>query len=140
MSYPFFFTLYLDIWSEVQNSNFLTSKKINVWKVIFHKHYTVHGFAVKWLYGIVWDLCTVVSLTSTDLHTPDTDWQAGEDTKSRGKLGNPRMVINGSRPPRRTNSLQWSSVELLLSMESTNRTWKIDMDSLRTRSIDLISE
>ena len=64
-----------------------------------------------------------IILTRIDLHTPDTDWQAGEDTKSRGRFGKPRTLIKGSSPPRRTNSLQWSSVELLLRIESTNRTY-----------------
>lgn len=49
-----------------------------------------------------------------------TVWQAGEVGKSIGRLGRPRILISGSNPFWVTNSRQWSSVELLVRMASTN--------------------
>lgn len=63
------------------------------------------------------------TLTRIDLHTPATAWQAAEVGKSIGRLGSPRMETRGRRPFCRTNSWQWSSVVLLLRMDSTNFIW-----------------
>ena len=63
-------------------------------------------------------------LTNIDLQTPATAWQAGEVGKSMGKFGRPRIETRGSRPFWFTNSWQWSSVVLLLRMDSTNFIWR----------------
>lgn len=63
-------------------------------------------------------------LTSMDLQTPATAWQAADVGKSMGKLGRPRIETRGSSPFWFTNSWQWSSVVLLLSMDSTNFIWQ----------------
>jgi hypothetical protein len=55
-----------------------------------------------------------------DLHTIDTAWQAWEAGKSIGRFGTPNIDIRGCSPFCVTNSRQWSSVELLLKMDSTN--------------------
>lgn len=62
-------------------------------------------------------------LTRIDLQTMATVWQAGEVGKSMGRLGRPRTLIRGSSPFWVTNSRQWSSVELLVRMASTNFIW-----------------
>lgn len=43
-------------------------------------------------------------LTSMDLQTPATAWQAAEVGKSMGKLGRPRIETRGSSPFWLTNS------------------------------------
>ena len=55
-----------------------------------------------------------------DLQTLATAWHAGDAGKSTGRFGRPRIPINGSKPFWVTNSRQWSSVELLLRIASTN--------------------
>lgn len=66
-------------------------------------------------------LCiNVRQLTRMDLQTIATVWQAGEVGKSIGRLGRPRILISGSNPFWVTNSRQWSSVELLVRIASTN--------------------
>ena len=51
--------------------------------------------------------------------------QHDEDVgKSRGRTGSESNESNGLSPPCETNSLMWSSVELLLRMESTKCTYK----------------
>lgn len=58
--------------------------------------------------------------TRIDLQTPATAWQAAEVGKSTGRLGSPKMVTRGRNPRWATNSWQWSSVVLLLRIDSTN--------------------
>ena len=52
--------------------------------------------------------------------------QADEVGKSRGREGRVRRRRRGERPPCETNSLIWSSVELLLRIESTKLTYMLE--------------
>ena len=53
------------------------------------------------------------------LQVPVIVAQAVEEGKSRGREGRERRRKRGDNPPCEMNSLMWSSVELLLRIEST---------------------
>ena len=65
-----------------------------------------------------------IKITRIALQTLATAWHEWVVGKSRGKFGKVSTLINGVRPFWVTNSLQWSSVVLLLSMASTNFIWE----------------
>ena len=56
------------------------------------------------------------------LQAPVIVTQAEEVGKSRGRVGRERMRRRGDNPPWEMNSLIWSSVKLLLRIESTKCT------------------
>ena len=74
----------------------------------------------KWFKSLTDVASKELSHTNMDLQTLATAWHAGDAGKSTGRLGRPRIPINGSKPFCVTNSRQWSSVELLLRIASTN--------------------
>jgi len=62
----------------------------------------------------------IQQLTKMDLQTLATAWHECVVGKSSGRFGRLRIFISGTRPFCVTNSRQWSSVVLLLSIASTN--------------------
>ena len=76
-----------------------------------------------------------LSLTRMLLQAAVMVAQAVEVGKSRGREGRERSLRSGVSPPWDTNSLMWSSVELLLRMESTKWTCGGEDTHRRTRIV-----
>lgn len=141
--FPFEKTLKLDLHTKLREEEHLTFQWEITWHTISHKihlQYITTNFSLcfswrgdhgKNMYIEVlqsWFLKETkifgqILLTNMDLQTPATAWQAADVGKSMGRLGRPKMVTKGKSPFWFTNSWQWSSVVLLLRIDSTNFIW-----------------